>query len=206
MTNIKTESLLKGNGITRGLTLGKNSIFDIEKFMEVQYKIYKKFIPPTHSDTSLEKFDKLLINLSEEMVEYLDELEINSKEKIDELVDVIMYTGTCIAVWKDEYPNEYKLALETCRQEYKAEDYEVSMSQTFAKQFYENIRIRRNFSERKWHKPHNPEEIKEPIVYRIILLNLKYLNVYINQLFYYDHFMETAIRRIEMKQSFIFNL
>ena len=179
MTKINTESLLKGNEMTRGLTLGKNNIFNIEKFIDVQYKIYKKFIPPTHSDTSLEKFDKLLINLSEEMVEYLDELEINSEEKVEELVDVIMYTGTCIAVWKDEYPEQYRLALETCKQEYKAEDFEVSMSYIFSKQFYENIRIRRNFSERKWHKPHNLDEIKEPIVYRLILENLKYLNVYI---------------------------
>lgn len=204
MTNINIEGLVKGNGLTKGLTLGENNIFDLEKFLDVQYKIYKKFVPPTHSDTCLEKFDKLLINLNEEMIEYLDEF--NHNDKVDELVDVIMYTGTCIAVWKDEYPEQYKLAIESCDNVYKPVDSESALKNIFSKHHFDLVRVRRNFSERKWHKPHNPEEIKEPIVYRIILMNLMYLNVYINQLFYYDHFMETTIKRIEMKQSFIFNL
>lgn len=206
MTKINDGNLIKRDNLTRGLTLGENNIFDIEKFIDIQYQIYKKFVPPTHSDTSLEKFDKLLINLSEEMVEYLDELEINSDEKVDELVDVIMYTGTCIAVWRDEYPEQYQLALKSCHNVYKPEDSETVLRTIFYKHHFDLIRVRRNFSERKWHKPHNPEEIKEPIVYRLILVNLAFLNTYINQLFYYDHFMETAIKRIEMKQSFIFNL
>lgn len=179
-----------------------NTLFDLKKFLDRQYSIYKKFVPPTLNGTDLEKFDKLLINLIEEMYEY--NVENDKEEKKNELVDVIMYTGTCISVWMDTYGKEINTIIE------RSKIYPIEVFQStdilFHKHYMELIGIRRNFSERKWHKPIDKNQNTKEYALQLVITNLIYLKHYINNLCFLDSDVIEMIRRIDEKQKFILNL
>jgi NTP pyrophosphatase (non-canonical NTP hydrolase) len=88
--------------------------FDLYEFLNNQEQIFLKHQPPTCNNTSLEKFDKIFINLIEEMYEVKEEIlksnkNMNTKESIrEELVDVINYVGTSITVFFEEYKSELR--------------------------------------------------------------------------------------------------
>ena len=179
-----------------------NTLFDLNKFLDRQYAIYKKFVPPTLNGTDLERFDKLLINLTEEMYEY--NVETDKEEKKNELVDVIMYTGTCIVVWMGTYYDEINMISE------RSKVYPVQVFQgteiLFPKHYMELVGIRRNFSERKWHKPIDVNQNTKEYALQLVITNLIYLKHYINNLCFLDCDVTRMIERIEEKQNFILNL
>lgn len=184
------------------MTISKNNLFNLKGFIEKQHKIFKKFIPPTYNGTDLERFDKLLINLSEEMFEF--KIERDSEEMKNELVDVIMYSGTCIAVWYDSYKEEIDKFLEQV--DFESEPQDHDLNQAFVNHFTQLIATRRNFSERKWHKPVDPNQDVTEHVMQIVLTNVSFIKLYIDVLFEMDLIMETLIERIEKKQDYILSL
>lgn len=185
------------------MTITKNRLFNLRGFLDKQYQIFKKFIPPTCNETDLERFDKLLLNLSEEMFEF--KIERDSEEMKNELVDVIMYSGTCIAVWYDNYKDEIDKFLDQVDFENEPQSY-TDLNQAFVNHFTQLIATRRNFSERKWHKPVDPNQDVTEHVMQIVLTNVSFIKLYIDVLFEMDLIMETLMKRIERKQDFIISL
>jgi hypothetical protein len=183
--------------------------FNVEEFIKGQEDIYNKFVPPTANNTPLEKFDKLLINLSEEMIEteweYLRK-GMSSKEFKEELVDVIMYTGTCIVCWKECLPeDEFNKIINSLIIE--PMNYKNNLILNFSIHYFDSISVRRGFSERKWHKPLNPNEDKISTIKKLLGVQIKYLGLYISQLaFLLDGELESVSEMIREKQSFIYTL
>lgn len=186
--------------------------FNLEGFLEKQREIYKKFIPPTAFNTTLERFDKLIMNLTEEMLEYEMEFQsfgCTSDDKIEmikELIDVIMYTGTCMVVWQDEYSVIFKETLPVTLF-VNPINFHYKIFTLFHQHYFDSVAIRRNFSERKWHKPINPNEEKEETVKQLLNIQLRYLKEYIYQLLYLlDNDIDNLNKMILEKQDFILSL
>lgn len=84
---ITTDILEKENNIIK---------LDIDKFLKRQYELYKYWYPPTLNNTFIEKLDKLILMLKEEIIELDDANENNLTDIIPEIVDIFNYLGTII--------------------------------------------------------------------------------------------------------------
>lgn len=152
---------------------------EISNIIRRSLVIHKKF-PPLHAQNLLECYDKLLINLQEEMVEVTEETKFsNLCEKgatpiYEELIDVTCYTSTIIAcllcddiTTSDVYNQRVYETLENCLTRLCNNSihsievdkpisrhgvYMMIIGETFRDHIYENILARRSYPNRKWHK------------------------------------------------------
>lgn len=192
--------------------------FNIKLFIDIEKKIYEKFTPPTLHGYTSECFDKLYLNLLEEIYEYIEEknyyVDGMYKAIALELVDVICYLGTIINLWSNEdILNNILIRLYSKDDYFDSSSDEVnigSIVESFNNTTTNLIMLRRRFPERKYHKikkPLSKEEELNTIGKDIIDECVNLLDVSLNKLYQMSKYNdETFSNLIFYKQSITLNL
>lgn len=175
--------------------------FDMEYFLRVQKDISNKWVMP---DDDMRNLDSYLLHTIEEVWESKDAS--TKEEKLGELIDVLMYTGSMKGyidvVLGEEMKTPLKLYL-------SAKDIEEDPDNVNLDGITDSIiEIRRQFPERKWHKPmpkFTDENIKERR-YRVVVMYNNLVTKVITSIFKSGYYIPEINEALNEKESFILKL
>ena len=121
-------------------------VFNMKKFINIQNEIMKKY--RIGNDFDFPTFDRYIGQIYEELQEVLT---ANDDERLEEIIDVLMYIGSTVSYIMEK--DVIEVDPFTCI----TNNYNLSLD-TFIKDLFVKVTtIRRLYPERKWHKPHNDE-------------------------------------------------
>ena len=155
---IIVEKLVRNNNII---------VLDLEEFFIKQKGIAQKYLYKINTSKQ-EVLDKYILQIIEELWEV--ENAVNKTEYLEELCDVVMYTGSLITLISDNYPTN-KMYLPYV----PAKSNELDLFRIVS----DLISIRRFFPERKWHK--NEKSLAKPKEVEAISISI--LLAIINRIF-----------------------
>ena len=186
--------------------------FNLRNFLNIQEKIWTKYdkeenvvIMNNTEKNFINNLDKYLLHTTEEVMEAYEEslkTEFEEDKFIEEVIDVLMYTGTMVSILersvitKEIYvPNIFEDVV-----------YEDDIQTCLMCIMKNMIDLRRLFPARKWHKPYTEKseiENRERIIKSIEFLKHN-IKIVLSILFKYDE--EKVNNIILNKQLFILKL
>lgn len=155
--------------------------FNIYTFFRKQMEIFTKYDSLKNfvedkklSDRFIQQLDRYILHTIEEVVEVLDVssgFTYNKSKCVEELIDVLMYTGTMggiidASLYKirgEDVPKDITIPIVTTKYNKDNEIKEGLLKGVLLEVISYLIEIRRLFPERKWHKPHPECDVETQI-------------------------------------------